>query len=224
MTGNGTTIDLETLRSEVLSMGTETVDQLDKALTGLSDGDESIARAVIDDDEEINETYLTLENECARLLGAGEPLAGDLRFVIASFKIITDLERIADLATNLAEYTLAARRDIVPEETVTEIGRAALDLVERSLAAYEHGDSAAASEIVADDDDIDERCRTTSETVTRELIEREAGDGGWLLEQLLDDVTRVLLTIRDIERVADHAVNIAARTYYMVENDPRYIY
>jgi phosphate transport system protein len=112
----------------------------------------------------------------------------------------------------------------VPEETVTEIGRAALDLVERSLTAYEHRDSAAASEIVADDDQIDERCRTTSETVTRELIEREAGDGGWLLEQLLDDVTRVLLTIRDIERVADHAVNIAARTYYMVENDPRYIY
>ena len=215
---------LETLRSSVVSMGEDVVAQLDAALTALEDADESVAESVIGGDEAINETSLELEDECARLFGAQEPLAGDLRFLTASFKIITDLERIGDLAVNLAQYSLAARREITPEQSVVDIGRTALAQVERSLAAYETDDSEAAAAVVVADDDIDERCRTASETVTRELIERESDDGPWLLEQSLDDVTRVLLTIRDIERVADHAVNIAARTYYMVENEPKYIY
>ncbi|MXR52467.1 phosphate signaling complex protein PhoU [Halovenus sp. WSH3] len=225
MTDEGGRESLEALRSDVSAMGKDTVAQLEKALDSLETGDETLAREVIEGDERLNETYLALESQCVDLFGQQEAFAGDLRFITASFKIITDLERIGDLATNLSEYALAAKHELIPDDAVDEIGRDALSMVERSLAAYEASDSQQSREVVASDDQIDELCRTASETVTRDLIEREAeSDGPWMVEQLLDDVTRVLLTIRDIERVGDHAVNIAARTYYMVESDPKFIY
>ena len=225
MAGEGYQQSLTALRSDVCSMGELTVDQFDRALESLATGDERLARAVIDGDDELNDTYLSLEDQCVNLFGQQEAFAGDLRFITASFKIITDLERIGDLAVNLSEYALAAKHELVPEESVEEIGQDALSMLERSLSAYETEDIDLAQEVVARDDQIDELCQTASERVTRDLIEREAEDDGpWRIEQLLDDVTRVLLTIRDIERVADHGVNIAARTYYMVENDPKLIY
>jgi phosphate transport system protein len=225
VTGEDYQQSLAALRADVSTMGERAVDQFDRALDSLATGDEALARTVIDGDDQLNETYLSLENRCARLFSSQEAFASDLRFITASFKIITDIERIGDLATNLAQYALAAKHEITLDETVDEIGREALSMVERSLAAYENDDSESAREVAADDDQIDERCRAASETVTRELIERGAeGDGPWQAEQLLDDVTRVLLTVRDIERVADHAVNVAARTVYMVDNDPEHIY
>ena len=225
MAGEGYQQSLTALRSDVCSMGELTVDQFDRALESLATGDERLARAVIDGDDELNDTYLSLEDQCVNLFGQQEAFAGDLRFITASFKIITDLERIGDLAVNLSEYALAAKHELVPEESVEEIGQDALSMLEQSLSAYETEDIDLAQEVVARDDQIDELCQTASERVTRDLIEREAEDDGpWRIEQLLDDVTRVLLTIRDIERVADHGVNIAARTYYMVENDPKLIY
>lgn len=225
MTEEGDKQSLTALRSGVRSMGEETVDQFDRALESLATGDEQLAREVIEGDDQLNETYLSLEDQCVDLFGRQEAFAADLRFITASFKIITDLERIGDLAANLSEYGLAAKHELVPEESVEEIGRDALSMLEESLRAYETEDVELAGRVAARDDQIDELCRRASETVTRDLVERESeGDGPWRIEQLLDDVTRVLLTIRDIERVADHAVNIAARTYYMVENDPELIY
>ena len=74
---------------------------------------------------------------------------------------------------------------------------------------------------LARDDDLDVLCQRASQRVARDLIEREVADGdSWAVERLLDDVSRLLLTIRDLERVGDHAVNIAARSLYMIESDP----
>ena len=216
---------LDTLRADVCSIGELVAERFDNALDSLATGDEPLARAVIDGDGETNDRSLGLETECVDLFALQQPVASDLRFVTASFKIITDPERIGDLAVNLAQYALAAKQQLVPEVAVEEIGRDGSSMLERSLAAYDAGEPDTAREIVAGDDTIDEHCRAASENVTRHLIEREAdGDGPSLIEQLLDDVTRLLLTIRDIERVADHAVNIAARTLYLVENDPELTY
>jgi phosphate transport system protein len=213
---------LDELRSDVLAMGELVTERLDDSLDAVERRDESLARAVADGDEEINERYLALEERCVDLFALQQPVAGDLRLVTASFKIITDLERIGDLAVNLANYSLAARRTVAPEVAVDAIGAASRDLLERSLEAYETDDAAACRAVAADDDEVDALCQRASETVTRELI--AGSDDGWAVERLLDDVSRVLLTIRDLERVADHAVNIAARTLYMVESDPELLY
>jgi phosphate transport system protein len=144
--------------------------------------------------------------------------------VAASFKIITDLERVGDLATNLGDYSLDAQRDVFPEVDVQEIGTATVDLVEAAMSAYATRDTAACYEIADRDDDIDAMCERASETVARDLIEREDVDSEAEVERLMQDVYRLLLTIRDLERVGDHAVNIAARTLYMVENDEDLLY
>lgn len=216
---------LADLRDDVLAMGSLVIERLEMGLESLVNCDETLASAVIDGDEEINEIYLSIESQCTDLFALQQPVAGDLRLITASFKIITDLERVGDLATNLAQYALAADCDLAPEVSLAQIGQKALALLESSLDAFAISDGGACWEIAAKDDEIDALCQRASETVARDLIEREAdSDDPWAVEQLLDDVSRLLLTVRDLERVGDHAVNIAARTLYMDKNDSALLY
>ena len=219
--------ELDGLGDEVLAMGELVTDRLDDALTALATDDGTLARAVIEGDEEVNNRYVDLAERCVELYALQQPAASDLRVVTASFKILTDLERVGDLATNLAGYATAGEREPAAGVQFAElegIGREALALVERALEAYEAGDADACRRVAADDDEVDALCQRAGETVARDLIEREADGSAWAVETLLDDVSRLLLTIRDIERVGDHAVNIAARTLYMVEGDRELIY
>ena len=202
------------------------LDRVRQGLEALQTKDEQLAQDVIDGDGEINQLYLDLERDCVDLLALQQPVAGDLRFIAASFKIITDLERIGDLATNLGEYTLDADQDVYPEVDIQAIGDAVVEMVEESMDAYAEEDVDACFAIAEQDDEIDALCSDASDAVVRDLIEREidAGSSETEIEQLMADVSRLLLTIRDLERVGDHAVNIAARTLYMVENDDELIY
>jgi len=216
---------LTELRADVEDLGTLATERVEQALTALDTGDRDAAEGIIDGDDDINRRYLELEQACIDLFALQQPVASDLRFIAASFKILTDIERIGDLATNFARYTAAENRHRDFRIDVVEIGTDAHDLVADALDAYARKDAEMCYEIAARDDEIDTLCQSASERVVRGLIEQGAtGDDPWSAEQVMDDVSRLLLTIRDIERVADHGVNIAARTLYMVENDPELIY
>jgi phosphate transport system protein len=217
---------LEALREDVLYMSEVVLERLRLGIDALEQKDEELAWEVIDGDDEINQMYLELEGDCVDLLALQQPVASDLRFIAASFKIITDLERIGDLATNLGDYTLDAERDVYPEVDIQEVATLTIGMVEDAMAAYESEDATACYEIADRDDDVDRGCEAASETVVRDLIEHEVTEDTTEeeVEQLMADVSRMLLTIRDLERVGDHAVNIAARTLYMVENDDDLIY
>ncbi|WP_158056064.1 phosphate signaling complex protein PhoU [Halorussus halophilus] len=216
---------LEDLRENVLYMSEVVMERLRMGLSALEQKDEEEAWEVIDGDEEVNELYLELEQDCIDLLALQQPVASDLRFIAASFKIITDLERIGDLATNLGEYTLEADRDVFPEVDIQELGGLTLDMIEDAMDAYAEEDTDGCFHIAERDDDLDSLCERASEIVVRDLIETELKDNSEEeIETLLQDVSRLLLTIRDIERIGDHAVNIAARTLYMVENSDELIY
>ncbi|MDT3436696.1 phosphate signaling complex protein PhoU [Haloarcula sp. 1CSR25-25] len=217
---------LNSLREDVLYMSEVVLERLRLGLDALEQKDEEMAREVIEGDHEINQLYLDLERDCIDLLALQQPVASDLRFIAASFKIITDLERIGDLATNLGEYSLEAERDVYPEVDIQDVADVTIEMVESAMAAYGEEDVDQCYTIADIDDEVDERCESASETVVRDLIEREidADSSEVEIEQLMADVSRLLLTIRDIERVGDHAVNIAARTLYMVENDDDLIY
>ncbi|MFC3956784.1 phosphate signaling complex protein PhoU [Halovivax cerinus] len=217
--------DLDRLRSAVLAMSDLVCDRLGLALDAYADHDVDLAERVVTGDHEINERYLDLESECIDLLALQQPVAGDLRFVAASFKIITDLERVGDLATNLGQYTLDADRERYPDIDAVRIGEATVEMVENATRAYAEGDTVAAREVAARDEAIDERCREASDVVVRNLLFAGATvDTPNSVEPVLADVSRILLTIRDLERVGDHAVNIAARTLYMVETDDELLY
>jgi len=216
---------LDELREDVLYMSEVVLERFRMGLDALERKDEEMAWEVIDGDDEINELYLGLERDCVDLLALQQPVASDLRFIAASFKIITDLERVADLATNLGDYTLDARHDVYPEVDIQGIGDEVGEMVAESMAAYDAEDSEACYAIADRDEAVDRRCTEASEVVVRDLIETEIDSGTEAeIQALMDDVSRLLLTIRDLERVGDHAVNIAARTLYMTENDDELIY
>jgi phosphate transport system protein len=214
---------LDDLRADVCEMGESVLAQLDRGLEALETDDEELADEVIDADAAVNERYLALESDCVDLLALQQPVASDLRFVTASFKIITDLERVADLSTNFARYSMSGETRSAGSVDVATIGDVAGDQVRAALDAYADADAEAARSVADRDDEVDALCQRASERVVRDLIESEAGGDAWAVERVMDDVSRHLLTVRDLERVGDHAVNIAARTVYMVENDPELI-
>jgi len=216
---------LDALREDVLYMSEIVLERLRMGLDALETKDEELAMAVIEGDHEINQLYLDLEQDCVSLLALQQPVASDLRFIAASFKIITDLERIADLATNLGQYAIDAQRDVYPEVDIRTLGDATAAMVEEAMSAYADELTELCYEIADRDDAIDDKCEHASRVILTDLIEREldmSDDGE--VELLFRDVSRMLLTIRDLERVGDHAVNIAARTLYMVESNDELIY
>ena len=215
---------LADLRAEVLSMGDLVADRLDRALTVLQTVDEAAALAVIESDDPVDRRYLELESTCIQLIAQQQPVAGDLRVVVASFKILTDLERVANLAVNLAQYTLEADRQRFERVDFSTIGDLAGEMLDDAMTAYRTDDAALCREVAARDDELDSLCQRAGERVARNLLEHEAGGADtWTAERLLDDVSRLLLTVRDLERVGDHAVNVAARTLYMIESDPELV-
>jgi phosphate transport system protein len=208
---------LEDLRADVLYMSELVADRLHRALDALERKDEEAAREVIEGDEEVNRQYLELEGTCVDLLAREEPMAGDLRFVASSFKILTDLERIGDLATNIGEYAIEADRDVFPDVDVQRIGSETLSMLEAAMEAYGNEDADLCWAVARHDDDVDDMCESASEAIVRRLITADDLPAGEV-DAMMPEVRRLLLTIRDLERVGDHAVNVAARTLYMIEN------
>jgi len=212
---------LDALQADVCEMGRTVTARLERAVTAYERRDQTAGRAVATTDGEINEQYLALEGECIDLLALHQPLASDLRLVVASFKILTDLERVGDLASNLGGAVDAMAGDTVPSVPITDIGEMALAQLEAALTAYETGDPERCHDVAAADTDLDQRCGAATNDLVRSLVNRSPEDN---VAATLADTKRYLLTVRDLERVGDHAVNIAARTLYMVENDAALIY
>jgi len=215
---------LEGLRDDVLYMSELVADRLRLALDALEQQDGELGEEVITGDAEVNELYLELEGRCTDLIALQQPVAGDLRFIAASFKIITDLERIADLATNLGRYAGTAEREVFPDVDVRRIGDDTLEMLAIAMEAYGESDPARCYEVAEMDDDIDAACEAASDLVVRDLIEEDRFRDDEDVEATMENVSRLLLTIRDLERVGDHAVNIAARALYMIENDDELLY
>ena len=211
---------LDALQSDICELGRDVTDRLDRAVAAYEQHDPQAGRALADGDDEINERYLDLEAQCIDLLALHQPVASDLRLVVASFKICTDLERVADLAANLGGYVDAMAGDTVPSVPITDIGEMTLAQLEAALAAYESGDPELCRDVAAADTDLDERCGAATDDLVRSLVHRSPDD----VAATLADTQRYLLTVRDLERAGDHAVNIAARTLYMVDNDDELIY
>ena len=215
---------LEALREAVLEMSALVCDRYELAIEAAIDGDETLSQRVVDGDDDVNERYLRIEDECVALHALQQPVASDLRLVTASFKIITDLERVGDLATNLAAY--GSDDGLHPAMEFRGLAESAGDMLADAMVAYETGDVDACYRIAARDEDLDERCRRASQAVLRHLVEtdRVRDHSSEALAEGLDAVSNGLLAVRDVERVGDHAVNVAARTLYMIENDDELLY
>ena len=212
------TEQLEELREDVLDMGDLVHKRLNQALEAMVEVDVERADEIGKGDDQIDDTYVEIERKCSDLLALQQPVASDLRLITASFKIITDIERIGDKVVNLTDYTKVIKDNrILDEEDVIELGEFASSMLDDALSYYGSQDADGANELVERDDEMDRMCEKSTNKILGHLIEKESETlDTEEATRLGQQVSTELLTIRDLERVADHATNIAARTIYLV--------
>ncbi len=220
MTRKSYTEQLEELREDVLEMGLKVHERLGMALEAMAAVDMERADEIGSGDDQIDDTYVKIERKCSDLLALQQPVAKDLRLITASFKIITDIERIGDKVVNLTDYTKLSRDErIMDEEDILGLGKFAGTMFEDSLKYYDEQDLEGAEQLVQRDDEMDEMCEESTNKILGHLIEKESKTlSTEEATRLGQQVSTELLTIRDLERVADHATNIAARTIYLVSS------
>jgi phosphate transport system protein len=214
--------ELATLQRDVSTFGDAVSVRLRRAVTAIERRDKALAGTVVDGDDAINERYVELERACIDLFALQQPVASDLRVVASTYKLLTDLERVADLARNLAGWVVSADTTIVPAADLVELGDLVVSQFDDAMDAYAHDDTDLCYEIAERDDEVDRLSERVAEDVMRELAATKATRTD--PETLLSEVRRLLLTVRDLERVGDHAVNVAARTLYLLEFDDELLY
>ncbi len=202
--------ELDTLKRKVLSLASMVEENLQHAVHALEKGDAQLARRLISSDIEIDHMEVEIEEECLKILALHQPVANDLRFIVAVIKINSDLERIGDLAVNIAERAeyLADGRALSERFNFATMAEAAQTMLRQSLDSLVELDAALARKVCADDEKVDAFNRRIYEQVKEAMKENP---------EEVDTLTHILAASRHIERVGDHATNIAEDVIYMVE-------
>jgi phosphate transport system protein len=205
-------MDLEAIRSKVLQMGGLVESQFTDALECFRTGNVEQADHVIKADENVNRLEVTLDDTCSHLIVKRQPAANDLRTVIATLKVITDLERIGDESTKIARTakSLCERGNgtFTPYESIRVIAASTAELLHNALDAFARLDEKQAAKIIARDEVIDHEFRS----ILRSLITFMMED-----PRTISAAIDTLWAAKAIERIGDHAKNIAEYVIYVVE-------
>lgn len=184
--------------------------QIRTALQALIERDVQLAHHVIENDLRINSFDVQIDEESLRLLALHQPTAKDLRFITTAMKIATELERMSDLAENIAERALELNEEpqLKPYIDIPRMGNWTLRMVKESLDAFVNADATLARKVCADDDLVDD----LTEQLFRELL-------SFMLENPKTITRAIRLTFigKYIERIADHATNVGELVVYLVE-------
>lgn len=201
------------LTALVLEMGSRAKTAFREAVRALESRDDELAQRVLDGDDLIDELEVDAELECLRSIGMGRPVREDLRFAFSVLKIVTDLERIGDEATNIAERTLWLNRRplLKPLIDIPRMKDIATVMLSQALESFEKGNAALAEEVFRADDEMDGLYRA----IFDELLAVMAGPAQGNPDALLS-ATALISVARHLERIGDHSVNIAERAYFMV--------
>jgi phosphate transport system protein len=203
--------ELEALKQTLLAMGGLVEDQIRRVMTALLERDSELAQEVIDRDRQVNAYDVEVDEKCVELLALHQPAAGDLRFITTAMKIVTDLERIGDQAVNIAQRALELNREpqLKPYIDLPRMAESAQRMVKESLDAFVARDTGLARQVCGEDAAVD----ALKEQIFRELLTFMMGDTSTIPRAI-----RLILISRFLERVADHATNIAEMVIYMVES------
>jgi len=203
---------LESLKERILRLGTLVEEAISKSITALINRDPSLAQRVITNDAEIDAMEVEVEEECLKILALYQPVAADLRFVVAVLKINNDLERMGDLARNIAKRVTQLEGgdpyDLPPE--IRTMATQAQEMVRQCLDAVVKRDPTLARQVREEDDIVDE---------ARQRIQRRVMQGIKEHPENVENLLRINSVAKHIERIADMATNIAEDVVYMVEGD-----
>jgi phosphate transport system protein len=203
--------ELDALKQTLLAMGGLVEDQIRRVMTALLERDTMLAQEVIDGDAQVNAYDVEVDEKCVELLALYQPTAGDLRFITTAMKIVTDLERIGDQAVNIAQRALELNQEpqLKPYIDLPRMADRAQRMVKESLDAFVARDTELARRVCGADAEVD----ALKEQIFRELLTFMMEDA-----RTIPRAIRLILISRFLERVADHATNIAEMVIYMVES------
>ena len=202
--------ELAELKRRLLVMGGLAEERLESAVRAMVERDRGLIGAVITGDEAINRLHVEIDDRCIKLLALRQPMAVDLRTIVAAFKINSDLERIGDLAVNVAEAAerYIAHSPVKPLIDLPRMGEMAERMLREALRAFVVNDAEAAKRVLAQDDGLD----ALKNQIVRELLTYMLGD-----PRTIEPGIDLILVSRHLERVGDHATNIAEDVIFIVE-------
>ncbi len=202
--------DLKRLRDDILSMGGLVEDQIQKAVSSLVDRDSKLAETIIERDHEVNHLDVEIDDLCIRLLALHQPAGKDLRFITTGLKITTDLERIGDMAVNICERALELNLEpqLKPYIDIPRMAQITQRMIRESLDAFVREDTDLALKVCKDDQEVDD----LNSQIFRETISFMIED-----PHTINRAMKIGFISKYLERIADHATNIAEMVIFMVK-------
>jgi phosphate transport system protein len=202
--------ELKLLKEKLLEMASRAEEQIALAIRGLKDREEKLACQVLDREEAINLLDIEIDEMSMRLLALRQPMATDLRFITSAMRIGSDLERIGDLAVNIAERTmdLLKHPQLKPLIDIPRMAELAQEMVRDALNAFINGDAVLAKQVCERDDQVDK----LNIQIFRELLTFMMADTA-TIPRAVD----LILVGRHLERIADHATNIGEDVIFMIK-------
>jgi phosphate transport system protein len=202
--------ELQHLKEKLLKMGSLVEDAIKNSVLSLVERDNDLARRVIDNDRLVNTLDVEIDEESIRLIALRQPMAGDLRFITTAMKITTDLERMGDLGVNIAERALELNQEPIlkPYIDIPKMREIAQGMTRDALDAFVRKDKKLAMDVIMRDDEVDD----LKHAVLQELA--------FFMVQDPTTVTRAMkisFVAQYLERIADHATNIAEMVIYLIE-------
>jgi phosphate transport system protein len=202
--------ELTRLKEKILKMGALVEAQIASSIKALVERDTDLARQTIQNDHQVNAMDVEIDEECIRLLALYQPAARDLRFITTAMKITTDLERMSDLSEDICERAIELSEEplLKPYIDIPRMAEAAQKMVRETLDAFVNKDAVLARKVCSEDQFIDD----LTHQIFRELLSYMVED-----QTTISRSIRISFVAKYIERIGDHATNIAEMVVYLVE-------
>jgi phosphate transport system protein len=203
--------ELQDVRNRLHSIGDLVETMLADSIAALLSGDEALASTVPLRDQQVNRAEIEVDKLCTRIIALRQPAASDLRFIISAFKVVTDLERVGDLATHIADQARQiGHGPVSAPEDLSEMTEVVRGMLHAACASFVASDAAQARAVIPQDDGVD--------LLFRQIVRRETA-----LMRLnptqVETATRLLFVAKHLERIADHATNLAEMTIYVARGE-----
>ena len=202
---------LKILNQEMMFMGSMIEDSIQKAIDALMSQDKELARKTMESDSDVDHEQKKIEGICFNLLMQQQPVARDLRGISAAMKMVTDMERIGDHASDISEITimLADKPYVLEQDDIKKMASETVLMLIRSIEAYVEKDMEKAKKVIKHDDVVDDLFdKVKSEII--EMIRKEPEDG--------EQATDMLMIAKYFERIGDHATNIAEWVIFALDD------
>lgn len=203
--------ELKELHKDILKMGALAEEAIYKSIEALKNRDKALAKSIIDNDAGVDKLELAIDEKCIDLIALHQPMAKDLRFITTGMKINAELERIADIAVDIAQRVLELvdKPLLKPLIDIPKLAAVAQNMVKMSIDAFVKGDIALAKKVLLSDSEADQ----LRNAIQKELVEDYMVKDGSTAPRAV----QLLLIARFLERICDHTTNIAEDVIYMVQ-------